>query len=608
MINFWTIRRFLALSLPALCLPFERPCLSGAEPGTLLWEFETLFDWGTSAAIGSGNTVYVGEFHALDGATGTSKWEFSLGMFNLASPAIGPDGTVFVGTFEDTMYAWHPDKLTLKWKYKVGDDILSSPALGSNGYIYFGCEDHKMYAFNASTSASRDKIWEFQAGDEVDSSPAIGSSGIVYFGSDDGNVYALNGSNGALIWRRQTGAEVVASPAIGTGDVVYIGSWDGKVYALTGAKGSRLWEADIGDRINASVAIGMDGTVFVGAEDDKFYALDGSDGTKLWEFETGDDIDSSAAVGADGTVYFGSDDNKLYALDGTTGAKKWEFATQDDLVSSPVIGHDGVIYVTSGRKKYAIQGSSGPAESPWPMFGQNARRTRSVAGYPNPNRPTFTSPQTNLFDDTSQSLYVGTISAFDADGDLLGFHIIGGEDRSYFSLDSSTGTLTFKSSPASLNRAPVYNLEIAVNDGFYTTSQLVTVTVTTSDVYRDAQTFITNVRLEAVSESGGWYADPHLGRIHGTSSTKWFYQQELGYLYPEPDTNWFYAGQKGLGWLYMDDAHVSAVPLGNTSVLSGYVYSATSQNWQYHTATLAQDGSVVAMYYDMAGASWVVME
>ena len=59
-------------------------------------------------------------------------------------------------------------------------------------------------------------------------------------------------------------------------------------------------------------------------------------GHMIWEFRTGADVDSSPAIGADGTVYVGSRDHKVYA------------------------------FKTS---------SSGPADSSWPMFSQNAQRT-----------------------------------------------------------------------------------------------------------------------------------------------------------------------------------------------------------------------------------------
>ena len=61
----------------------------------------------------------------------------------------------------------------------------------------------------------------------------------------------------------------------------------------------------------------------------------------------------------------------------------WEFETGDSIggvASSPAIGSDGTVYVGSVDKKlYAIKtGSKGPAKSPWPMRGQNARHTGRV--------------------------------------------------------------------------------------------------------------------------------------------------------------------------------------------------------------------------------------
>ena len=62
-------------------------------------------------------------------------------------------------------------------------------------------------------------------------------------------------------------------------------------------------------------------------------------GTPIWEFVTGDRVSSSPAIGSDGTVYVGSEDNKLYAISSN---------------------------------------STGLADSPWPMRGQNARHTGRV--------------------------------------------------------------------------------------------------------------------------------------------------------------------------------------------------------------------------------------
>ena len=107
--------------------------------------------------------------------------------------------------------------------------------------------------------------------------------------------------------------------------------------------------------------------------------------TPIWEFETGGFVESSPAIGSDGTVYVGSwgNWNSLYAVNGKTGDKLWEFLTGksfNGVKSSPAIGSDGTVYVGSDDKKlYAIKtDSKGPAQSPWPMGGQNAQRTGRV--------------------------------------------------------------------------------------------------------------------------------------------------------------------------------------------------------------------------------------
>ena len=91
-------------------------------------------------------------------------------------------------------------------------------------------------------------------------------------------------------------------------------------------------------------------------------------------------MDSSPAIGSDGTVYVGSVDKKVYAINGKSGDKLWEFITGSNVWSSPAIGPDGTVYVGSADKKlYAFKtDSKGPAKSPWPMRGQNARHTGRV--------------------------------------------------------------------------------------------------------------------------------------------------------------------------------------------------------------------------------------
>jgi len=100
-------------------------------------------------------------------------------------------------------------------------------------------------------------------------------------------------------------------------------------------------------------------------------------GDLKWRYETGVGIGwSSPAIGPDGTIYVGSYDSYLYAID-QYGDLKWRYETDDWIWSSPAIGPDGTIYVGSWDDHlYAINGEAGGlADSFWPAFGQNLRRT-----------------------------------------------------------------------------------------------------------------------------------------------------------------------------------------------------------------------------------------
>jgi len=99
-------------------------------------------------------------------------------------------------------------------------------------------------------------------------------------------------------------------------------------------------------------------------------------GSLKWKYETGDDVSSSPAIAPDGTVYFGSEDGYLYALypDGTLKRRYYYIGL---VRSSPAIAEDGTVYVGSDDGNlYALNTrSKGLADSSWPMFGRNLRRT-----------------------------------------------------------------------------------------------------------------------------------------------------------------------------------------------------------------------------------------
>ena len=83
-------------------------------------------------------------------------------------------------------------------------------------------------------------------------------------------------------------------------------------------------------------------------------------------------------LGSDGTVYLGSTEGTFYALDGTTGQPRWTYKTGSSaLQSSPALASDGTLFIggMDGKVHAIASGSSGVADSSWPMFRGNLRRT-----------------------------------------------------------------------------------------------------------------------------------------------------------------------------------------------------------------------------------------
>ncbi|MFT3858310.1 MAG: DUF4347 domain-containing protein [Aquabacterium sp.] len=78
---------------------------------------------------------------------------------------------------------------------------------------------------------------------------------------------------------------------------------------------------------------------------------------------------------------------------------------------------------------------------------------------------------------------VTTVTATDADSDRLTYRISGGTDARRFSIDASTGVLTFSAAmdfedPVSAANSNAYQVIVSVGDGTYTDTQTITVTVT----------------------------------------------------------------------------------------------------------------------------------
>ena len=120
----------------------------------------------------------------------------------------------------------------------------------------------------------------------------------------------------------------------------------------------------------------------------------------------------------------------------------------------------------------------------------------------NDNAPQFVLAST-AFDVLENSTSVTTIAATDADGDDLTFALTSTTDSSHFTLDPTSGTLSFNQAPdfetaQDSNSDNTYELELNVFDGSHTTTQSISVTVTNVD---EAPSFASANESLSVSEN-----------------------------------------------------------------------------------------------------------
>ncbi len=386
-----------------------------ADPGDVLWKYQTGGQVNSSPVLAADGTVYVGsqdkKLYAI-APDGSLKWTCTTGGEIVSAPAVAADGTVYVGSTDNSFYALNPDDGISKWSYRTGDALTSSPVIGTDG-VYIGSKDNTIYAFNSAGTI----IHRYALNGSISySSPVIGSDGTLYIGSVNNNVYAIK-SGGSFLWFQPytTGGGVTSSPALMPDGTVIVGSWDDYLYAIKPDR-TLKWKYQTGGAIDqSSPAVGSDGTIYIGSWDNYLHAVNPATGELKWKFKgTEGDFGfvSSPSVGAGGTVYIGSTDTYLYAVS-SDSKEKWKCKTEGAIISSAAVGADGTVYVGSqDGYLYAVEGdlewqyaeyvspSAGYANSHWPKFGQNNFNLH--------RRPAFhlTAPDTKMFSGTPGSVTI----------------------------------------------------------------------------------------------------------------------------------------------------------------------------------------------------------
>ena len=348
---------------------------TGETPeGTQRWRFLTGGDSYQSSAIGPDGTIYVPQYggqyylYALN-PDGSQKWKSAMGG-SLYTPSIGADGTIYIGA-STSLYALNPDS-SQKWVFVASSSVYGAPAIGVDGTIYVHALSH-VHALNPDGTEK----WQIDPPGGYIDAVAIGTDGTIYVASRDYYLTAFN-PDGTQKWVFTT-EDDPKHIAIGGDGIIYIGSSDYNLYALN-PDGTQRWAFTTGSSVKG-VAIGTDDTIYAASSDKNVYALN-PDGTEQWKYTTTGNL-YHVTIGADGTIYTGEygGNHRLLALN-PNGTLKWAYATGTggNIYTSPIIGLDGTVYFGSHDDYfYAVACSSfGLADSPWPTYGHDARRTASA--------------------------------------------------------------------------------------------------------------------------------------------------------------------------------------------------------------------------------------
>ena len=362
------------------------------KPGDVLWSFPVFSINPSSPAIDN-NAIYFTEGRDLISINpdGSFKWEkpnIDIDSYT-AAPAITIEDNIFVRlrSKRQGIYSFNPSGI-IEWYMINNYKYKSNPAMSYNGDIYIIGQKQGMNLDRenglVSIGLNKEVKWEFHKSNiTISGNPAVGLDDVIYvFGRDViqgiNRLYAIN-QEGKEIWSYETEDIKSTSFAIDKNSTIYFGAKN-KLYAINKA-GEKKWIFHNSKRITSSPAIGLDGAIYFGS-DSELVSIN-ANGTKRWAYKSYGIIESSPAIDNGNIIYFGTK-KKVFAIN-EAGKKEWEVELAADIFwpdgikTSPAIDNDGTLFI-GANKLYAIKtSSSGPANSAWPMLGQNSRRTYSIS-------------------------------------------------------------------------------------------------------------------------------------------------------------------------------------------------------------------------------------
>lgn len=379
------------------------PAPSNDFPASIAWEFSTnttvrsINDGSSSPVIGDDGTIYYVESRATSessvvavtdgGETANLKWASNeVGGELPNAPSIGPDGNIFINSWvgSKAISKLSSEDGSIIWSGDIGTGVSNNTAaVDSQGNSYHGSRSQGANGGVFSWDADGEKRWEITDVGAFYAAPAISADEqTVYFlNTSSGKIWAVNADDGTEKWDSPVGLESGihgTSLSIDADGTIYF-TTNTHVVAVTddGQTGSVKWQTEVNDASNSGVVIGPGGELFTGSKGG-LLSLDPSNGDIIWSFER-EIVESVPAVDENGNIYVGASNGFFYIVN-SDGVQVKEMELGDNLVNSPTIADDGTVYVeafdNSVIKLYKIAvENSGPADSAWPMKGQNVKNT-----------------------------------------------------------------------------------------------------------------------------------------------------------------------------------------------------------------------------------------
>lgn len=369
-------------------------------PAAIAWSFTNGTtvsrpnDGSPAPVVGDDGTIYYLESFAKEnsalvavtdmGDAAEKKWSTSVGANLRNAISMGPNGNVYTGAWlRDGMFGFNGNSGDIFWNKTTNGGVSNATtAIDSDGNVYLGTRAGGVFSWTADGTLR----WNHESPDGSNfpfySSGALSNDeSTLYILMTAGEVWALSTADGTFKWDEP----LAVSEGVGTSLSV---DADGTVYVTTGSEviavtdngnsGSVKWSYAVEGASASGVVIGPDGDLYVGSHIG-LVSLNPSNGSENWVFDSFIE-ESVPAVDANGNIYFGAVDGTFHIVSPSGEALK-EFSLGDNIVNSPTIADDGTVYVAAmnGSEivlyKITVENSSGPADSPWPMKGQNRKNT-----------------------------------------------------------------------------------------------------------------------------------------------------------------------------------------------------------------------------------------